>query len=114
MEDGVFYACQRCGNCCKWPGEVPLSEEEIEKIAAFLGLDTYKFVADYTDLRLNRAGLTLREKENGECIFLDGIDCTIQAVKPQQCSDFPNRWNFPGWKKVCEAIPIPLSQYEQQ
>jgi Fe-S-cluster containining protein len=28
------------------------------------------------------------DKANGECIFLEGIDCTIQAVKPEQCRGF--------------------------
>ena len=39
--------------------------------------------------------------------MLDGNRCTIQAVKPIQCRGFPNQWNFPGWRKVCEAIPVP-------
>ena len=106
MEEGVRYACQRCGNCCRWQGEVPLTDSEVERIAAFLGLSVYDFVATYTDLRVNRAGLTLVEKENGECTFLDGIDCTIQPVKPSQCAGFPNEWNFPGWRDTCEAVPV--------
>jgi hypothetical protein len=36
---------------------------------------------------------------------LQGNDCVINAVKPQQCRDFPNHWNFPGWRTVCEAVP---------
>lgn len=108
MEEGVHYACQRCGNCCRWQGEVPVTDEEVKNIAEFLGMPLYDFVAHYTDLRVNRAGLTLIDKPNGECIFLDGIDCTIQPVKPSQCAGFPNKWNFPGWKDQCEAIPLPI------
>ena len=82
MEPGVYFACQRCTNCCQWPGEVVLTEEDIEKIAEFLELSIYDFVAQFTDLRGNRTGLTLREKEEGEstCIFLDGNDCQINPV----------------------------------
>ena len=29
----------------------------------------------------------------------------MQPVKPQQCRDFPNLWNFPGFEKVCHAVP---------
>jgi hypothetical protein len=29
----------------------------------------------------------------------------VQPVKPQQCCDFPNLWNFPDFQKVCHAIP---------
>ena len=108
MEEGVRYACQRCANCCRWHGEVPVTDGELQRIADYLDLELYDFVAKYTDLRVNRAGLTLINKPNGECIFLDGIDCRIQEVKPGQCAGFPNEWNFPGWRDKCEAIPIPL------
>ena len=37
-DGAVYFACQRCANCCRWPGEVPVSEREIREIAAFLGL----------------------------------------------------------------------------
>jgi hypothetical protein len=29
----------------------------------------------------------------------------VQEAKPIQCKGFPNTWNFPGWRAVCEAIP---------
>ena len=62
-----------------------------------------EFIQKYTRLRDDRRGLALEGKPNGECIFLEGQDCAVQPVKPQQCLDFPNRWNFPGWEKVCQA-----------
>lgn len=102
----VYYQCQRCTNCCRWPGTVALAEGEAERIAAFLKLDVDDFINRYTDLLPNRNGLTLISRPNHECIFLDGRDCAIQAVKPTQCSGFPNTWNFPGWREVCEAIPV--------
>ena len=102
----VYYLCQRCGNCCRWSGEVPVSPAEISAIAAFLGLSEEEFIRKHTRLRQNRRGLALEDKGNGECFFLDGIDCRIQAVKPGQCRGFPNAWNFPGWRDVCEAIPV--------
>ncbi len=108
----LFYQCQRCGNCCKWPGEVVVTNEEIDAIAAHLGLPVETFLERYTKLRANRQGLTLIEKPNHECIFLDGIDCTINPVKPDQCRGFPNTWNFPGWQDVCEAIPVPVEQVQ--
>jgi hypothetical protein len=56
--------------------------------------------------------LALQEKPNGECIFLDGNDCSVQPVKPQQCKDFPNLWNFPGFEKQCRAIPRIVREQE--
>lgn len=116
MEPGVFYQCQRCTNCCRWPGEVVLSDAEIERIADFLNLSVFDFVAEFTDLRENRTGLTLREKSEAAstCVFLEGQDCRINPVKPDQCAGFPNQWNFKGWRKACEAIPIPVEAEENK
>lgn len=106
MPEGVYYQCQRCTNCCRWPGTVALGEGEAERIAKFLKLEVTDFIDRYTDLLPNRNGLTLISKPNHECIFLEGRDCVIQAVKPKQCAGFPNTWNFPGWREKCEAIPV--------
>ncbi len=89
-----------------------MTEAEVEAIANHLGMRLYDFVRDFTDLRENRQGLTLIEKPDGACIFLEGNECAIQPVKPSQCKGFPNEWNFPGWEKQCEAIPIPKSEIE--
>jgi uncharacterized protein len=110
LDPSVFYVCQRCGNCCKWPGDVRIEEDEVAPIAAHLGLDEAVFLERYTRLRTNRTGLSLIEKENHECIMLDGNSCRIHAVKPAQCRGFPNLWNFPGWRDVCEAIPVPVDE----
>jgi Fe-S-cluster containining protein len=101
------YVCQRCGNCCRWPGFVRLSHGEAERIAQYLGLAIHDFVERFTHLHPDRAALMLHSRPNGECVFLDGRNvCSIQAVKPRQCVGFPNAWNFPGWRAVCEAIEV--------
>ena len=45
-EDGLWYQCQRCTNCCKWEGDVVLEEGEVEVIADYLGIPLYAFVKD--------------------------------------------------------------------
>lgn len=105
MSGSVYYQCQRCTNCCRWPGFVKVGRREISALATFLGVTEYDFIQRYTRLRQHRDGLALIEKPNNECIFLEGRDCSVQPVKPQQCADFPNKWNFPGWREVCGAIP---------
>ena len=103
----VFYQCQRCGNCCRWPGDVRLTELDTVRIAEFLNLEIEEFVAKYTRLNANRTGLSLIENPDDSCVFLEGIECSIQPAKPSQCEGFPNLWNFPGWRDHCEAIPVP-------
>jgi Fe-S-cluster containining protein len=102
----VHYQCQRCLACCKWPGDVRLDQDEVDRIAAHLDVPVADFIRDFTRLRANRAGLSLLEKANHECVMLDGADCRIHPVKPEQCRGFPNSWNFPGWRGVCKAVPI--------
>ena len=89
-----------------------LTDAEITRIAAHLGLGEAEFISRHTRLRADRQGLSLLEKPEGTCEFLVGNDCAIQDVKPQQCRDFPNLWNFPGFEKVCHAIPRELSPEE--
>lgn len=108
----VFYECQRCTACCRWPGQVRLTAAEITSLARFLGLNEGEFIARFTRLTADRRGLALMDKPQGECVFLHGGDCAVQPVKPQQCRDFPNLWNFPGFEKICRARPVALSPAE--
>ena len=101
------YQCVRCGNCCRWPGDVNVTSAETAAIAEHLGLCHDRFVQDFTRLNSKRSGLSLIDKPNGECVFLEGANvCRIQPVKPGQCSGFPNEWQFSGWRDQCEAIDL--------
>jgi Fe-S-cluster containining protein len=104
--EGIHWACQRCTHCCRWPGEVRLLPEEPAKIAAYLGLSEDDFANQHTQLRADRKGLRLNNLPDGTCSMLEGNSCRIQAAKPHQCGGFPNTWRFPGWREVCEAIPL--------
>ena len=108
----VFLECQRCTACCRWPGQVRLTEVEITRLAEFRGLSEFDFIQQFTRLTQNRRGLALSEKPNGECVFLEAGNCTVQPVKPQQCRDFLNLWNFPGAEKSCRALPREMADDE--
>ena len=101
----IRYHCQRCGNCCRWPGEVVIGDAEISAMALHLGLPEQDFIATYTALRRNRMGLTLKQTTDGACILLEGGACSVHPAKPSQCRAFPNSWRFPGWRQICEATP---------
>lgn len=108
----TFYECSRCTACCRWPGEVRVSDAEVDAIADFLGLTATEFAGNFTRLNHLRTGLTLMERADGACVFLDGQNCRIQTVKPQQCRDFPNLWNFPGFTNLCQARAVELNQVD--
>jgi Fe-S-cluster containining protein len=108
----IFLECQRCTACCRWPGQVRLTDAEITRLAVFKGVSEHEFIQRFTRLRHDRQGLALQEKPDGACIFLEGDDCSVQPVKPPQCRNFPNLWNFPGFEKTCRAIPRELGAEE--
>ncbi|HTG45782.1 MAG TPA: YkgJ family cysteine cluster protein [Verrucomicrobiae bacterium] len=108
----VFFECDRCTACCRWPGEVRLSTAEITRLAGFLGLSESDFIENYTRLSADRHALALQDKPTGECIFLEGQDCRVNSVKPEQCREFPNLWNFPGFQEVCRAKEVVLGEEE--
>src|SRR5262245_54131928 len=108
----IFHECQRCTACCRWPGDVRLDDGEVARLAVFKGMGEIEFIQKFTRLSRDRRGLSLEEKPNGECVFLDGSSCSVQSVKPQQCRDFPNLWNFPGFEKTCRAISRPVGEEE--
>ena len=112
----VFLECQRCTACCRWPGQVLLSDAEITRLAAFKGLSEHDFIQQFARLRPDRRGLALQEQPDGACIFLEGESCAVQPVKPQKCREFPNLWNFPGFEKVCHALPreVSAAEYERR
>ena len=103
--DEIYYDCQSCGNCCRWPGEVPVGQNEISRMADHLGYTEDDFIGRFTRLRKTRSGLTLSQDEQGACVFLEKNLCRVHKAKPDQCKAFPNRWNFPGWRQICEATP---------
>ena len=45
----VFYDCKRCTACCRWPGQVRLTEPEILRIADHLGLTDHEFIQRHTE-----------------------------------------------------------------
>lgn len=105
----VFYlcdfVCKRCGNCCRPVGYVRLKEGEAKNIADYLNMTEEAFFEKYTKLTDDRKGLTLIDNEGRGCIFLDenGL-CAIQPVKPAQCRDFPYKWNYEGFEKICRGM----------
>jgi Fe-S-cluster containining protein len=93
---------------------VRLADEEITRLAAFKGLDEFEFIQQFTRLRNDRRGLCLKDQPDGACVFLENGNCAVQPVKPRQCREFPNLWNFPGFEKICRAIPREVSEAEYQ
>lgn len=87
------FTCLRCGDCCRWPGHVWLTPEDISALAARFGQSESEWIERFTVLTRNRAGLSLRENTDGSCEFLEGGRCAVYEDRPGQCRDFPGRWS---------------------
>jgi Fe-S-cluster containining protein len=100
--DSVKFECRRCGNCCRVPGYVHLTQSEIDACAEYLKMGAGEFIEKYTRLTKYRTGLSLLERQDGSCIFLsEGGECLIEPVKPLQCRQFPAIWKYDDMEEVC-------------
>jgi len=103
-----FTGCQRCGNCCRVRGYVRLTTGDVDVLTDVLGLPMQEFTSRFTRLTRERTGLSLIEKDDGSCIFLDaGGACKVHSAKPKQCRDFPTGWRFPNAHRTCPALHMP-------
>jgi Fe-S-cluster containining protein len=107
--EGLRFACTRCGHCCTGePGNVWISESEIEVIAERLGVSPQTMRDRYTTPR--RRGVSLNEKSNNDCVFWSaGQGCTVYDIRPKQCRTWPFwRVNLRGpedWADAGRACP---------
>jgi Fe-S-cluster containining protein len=92
MGDSVFYRsglrfqCTRCSRCCRHtPGYVFLSEDDLRKLSAALGVTQREFLGTYC--RSVAFGtvkrISLKEKPNLDCIFWEDEDPDAAAGRRQ-------------------------------
>lgn len=105
--DLARFVCRRCGACCRIKGGiVRLSDAEIARAAAHLGLSEEVFIRDETIVSPDRTCLVLRDRDDqGTCGMLDdnGL-CRIHLVKPDQCRTFPHGWRNPDDEIYCAGL----------
>jgi Fe-S-cluster containining protein len=88
-----------------------LSDEEVDALAEFSGLDAMVFTARYTVV--DELGWTRIRFDGEQCPFLDGATnrCRVYPARPTQCSTFPFWREFVKdgmWttevREICEGI----------
>jgi uncharacterized protein len=88
QEDGVRFTCQRgCINCCDQQGFVYLTEDDVKRIAKFVGMSRRAFEAKY--IYRTRHQRRFRKPRDKQCPFLVDHGCSIHPAKPTQCRTFP-------------------------
>jgi Fe-S-cluster containining protein len=111
MESGLRFECQPgCTRCCNTRGFVYITEEDLLRIAEFLGLEAAEFERRY--VFRTRHSLRLRKPRHSQCHFLTASGCSVHAVKPVQCRLYPfwpeyveyrDLWEYEG-KHKCPGI----------
>ncbi len=97
------FECHRCGECCRKPGYVYVSQAETEAMAAFLKKDIREFMEESCEV-LDRQKIVLKKLGDEACIFLTDTGCTVHPAKPRQCTDFPYKWRTPASFSYCQGL----------
>ena len=110
---GLRFACTHCGGCCSGaPGYVWVTQDEIDRIAAFLGREGQGLSRRHVRQVGIRYSLT-EDKKAGACCFLETRDgkhtCRIYPVRPVQCRTWPfwetNLCSPDGWNLAALQCP---------
>jgi hypothetical protein len=109
-QDGLKFKCTGCGDCCTGAeGFVWVNKQEIEALAAELGMDVAKFESRY--VRQIGVRKSLKEYRNGDCVFFDNKTrkCKVYQVRPRQCRTWPfwdsNLRSQEAWAETCRVCP---------
>ncbi len=106
------FKCRMCGACCRIKdGIVRVSDAEIARIAAFLGMGETEFIDRETEVAPDRKGLILKSRPDGACAWLtEDYLCRINPVKPDKCRTFPFEWVNSDSFDVCPGLNQKLDE----
>jgi Fe-S-cluster containining protein len=86
------FECRRCGSCCKSTSMIPLTIDDIYRIADFLGMHPDDFFTAYCEevcCADSVVPMAYLKREKG-CPFLADNLCSIHFVKPLLCRYLPS------------------------
>ena len=100
------FSCKQCGECCIGYGGTFVTDQDIERISAYISVDPHGFVEKYCCFSGGKPMLT--QQEDGHCVFWDNT-CTIHPVKPQMCRKWPYiesiLIDFDNWAIMASMCP---------
>ncbi len=87
LSPGDIFSCRQCGACCLGYGGTVVSPGEIQALATAVDTTPAHFVQGYC--RPSSAGHVLAQGADGFCCFARDGRCTVHAVKPRMCRQWP-------------------------
>jgi Fe-S-cluster containining protein len=103
----AIFSCRQCGDCCQGYGGTYVSRADVAAIAAYIGMDADRFEKTYCTA--SGDGSVLVQQENGFCIFWKDRVCSIHAVKPRMCREWPFIRSVlvdpDNWEKMASMCP---------
>jgi len=108
--EGLRFGCTRCNQCCTGePGYVWVDRNRVVSIADFLAMTAREFLSRYCRRVWWR--VSLKEMDNGDCVFLTEQGCSIYPVRPEQCRSFPfwpdsltSPLHWEAWRARCPGV----------
>jgi Fe-S-cluster containining protein len=112
MRSGLRFSCTRCSSCCRFvPGYVFLTEADLKRLQWGTGLSRSELLTAYCR-QVNVNGimrLSLKEKNNFDCVFWEEKGCSIYRHRPLQCRSFPfwtsNLASVQAWQALTRTCP---------
>jgi len=93
--------CQQCGNCCK-NRLVDISRSEAHVIAGYLGESSENFWKENVKFFDGDSVLS-----QNPCRFLDKTECTLGAIRPDDCKKYPYFFE----KNFAQCMHTPILNY---
>lgn len=110
--EGLRFECVRCSNCCRFePGYVFLSANDVQRLEEGLGLSRQELFRTYCrDVDISGfPRISLKEKENFDCIFWEEGGCAVYEYRPLQCRSYPFWAAYlqspSSWERVKASCP---------
>ncbi|HJZ99244.1 MAG TPA: YkgJ family cysteine cluster protein, partial [Candidatus Solibacter sp.] len=104
--------CTQCANCCRM-ATAKVTERDVDRLARHFRIKPERIMAEYV-VESEEEGHILRRRENGECVFLDGYECSVYESRPEVCQRYPHLVRGQGsiasrmWSMVDRASVCPI------
>lgn len=88
----MLFVCKRCGTCCTTGDPIKLREDDVRRIARYLGVTPSRAMKRYVVRRVSESGkVFLAMKQTRPCRFYDPSTkgCRIYEARPWSCRIFP-------------------------